>query len=97
MLAVLWVLPLLYAFWTAFHPAEFADQGVTLTGAVARWRISATPGRRRRSRGYFLNTTILVTIILVAQFVLCTPAAFAFAPRRVPWPQHRLRAWCWCS
>ena len=28
---------------------------------------------------YLLNTLILVTLVLVAQFVLCTPAAFAFA------------------
>ena len=24
LLAILWILPLLYAFWTAFHPSEFS-------------------------------------------------------------------------
>ena len=31
--AVLWVLPLLYALWTAFHPAEFATK-VSLTAPL---------------------------------------------------------------
>ena len=26
LLAILWILPLLYAFWTAFHPAEFSTR-----------------------------------------------------------------------
>ena len=28
LLGLLWVLPLLYAFWTAFHPAEFSTRFV---------------------------------------------------------------------
>ena len=31
---------------------------------------------------YLLNTFLMVTLILVAQFVLCTPAAYAFARMR---------------
>jgi sn-glycerol 3-phosphate transport system permease protein len=77
MLGALWVLPLLYAVWTAFHPSAYATHfaplaPLTLDNFVTAW--NAAPFAR-----FFLNTTILVTIILVAQFVLCTPAAFAFA------------------
>lgn len=77
LLAVLWVLPLLYAFWSAFHPAEFATRFVlfaplTLENFSEAW--SQAPFAR-----YYLNTFILVTSILLVQFVLCTLAAFAFA------------------
>ncbi|ODU60224.1 MAG: ABC transporter permease [Acetobacteraceae bacterium SCN 69-10] len=82
MLGIMWVTPLLYAAWTAFHPADFATHfdltaPLTLGNFVRAWQ--AAPFAR-----YFLNTTILVTIILVAQFLLCTPAAFAFARMEFP-------------
>jgi len=77
LLAVLWILPLAYAVWTAFHPAEYAtrfDPMAPLTLENFRNAWSAAPFAR-----YFLNTTILVTIVLAAQLVLCTLAAYAFA------------------
>ncbi len=82
MLAVLWVLPLLYAVWTAFHPSEYATHfslfaPLTLQNFANAWE--AAPFAR-----YFLNTTLLVSLILVAQFLLCTPAAFAFARMNFP-------------
>jgi len=82
LLGLLWVLPLLYAFWTAFHPSEYATHfsllaPLTLDNIANAW--NAAPFAR-----YFLNTTLLVTIILVAQFLLCTPAAFAFARLSFP-------------
>ena len=82
LLGLLWVLPLLYAFWTAFHPPEFAAHfsltaPLTLHSLRLAWE--AAPFAR-----YFLNTTLLVTIILVGQFLLCTPAAFAFARMEFP-------------
>jgi len=82
MLAVLWVLPLLYAVWTAFHPSEYATHfslfaPLTLQNFANAWE--AAPFAR-----YFLNTTLLVSLILVAQFLLCTPAAFAFARMTFP-------------
>ncbi|MFP4274047.1 MAG: carbohydrate ABC transporter permease [Paracoccaceae bacterium] len=81
-LALIWVLPLAYAVWTAFHPAEYEARFVltaplTLENFVKAW--NAAPFAR-----YFLNTFILVTTILVCQFVLCTLAAFAFARYRFP-------------
>ena len=76
-LGILWFLPLIYAFWTAFHPAAYAVRfdifaPLTLENFVKAWQ--AAPFAR-----YFLNTVILVTMILAAQFVLCTLAAYAFA------------------
>lgn len=82
LLAILWVLPLLYAVWTAFHPSEYATHfslfaPLTMQNFTNAWE--AAPFAR-----YFLNTTLLVSLILVAQFVLCTPAAFAFARMEFP-------------
>ena len=82
LLGVLWVLPLLFAAWTAFHPAADATSfnllaPLTLRNFHKAW--VAAPLAR-----YALNTTILVTLVLVAQFVLCTPAAFAFARMEFP-------------
>ena len=82
LLGVVWVLPLLYAVWSAFHPAIYATHfdplaPLTLHNFELAWQ--AAPFSR-----YFLNTVILVTFILVAQFVLCTPAAFAFARLQFP-------------
>ena len=76
LLAILWILPLLYAVWTAFHPSEFSAKfllsaPLTLENFERAW--SAAPFAR-----YFFNTTVLVTMILAAQLVLCTLAAYAF-------------------
>ena len=76
-LALLWILPLAYAVWTAFHPAEFStrfDLTAPLTLDNFRNAWNAAPFAR-----YFLNTTLLVTLILGVQLVLCTLAAYAFA------------------
>ncbi|GMQ76120.1 MAG: carbohydrate ABC transporter permease [Gammaproteobacteria bacterium] len=77
LLAFIWILPLVYAFWSAFHPAEYATRfelfaPLTLDNFAEVW--SQAPFAR-----YYLNTFILVTSILAAQFVLGTLAAFAFA------------------
>ncbi len=76
-LGLLWLLPLVYALWTAVHPAEFAtrfDLAAPLTGEnfVNAWNAAPFPR-------YFLNTFLLVTMILAAQLVLGTLAAYAFA------------------
>src|SRR5438552_992414 len=77
MLGALWILPLLYAVWTAFHPREYSARFVltaplTLQNFADAW--NAAPFAR-----YFVNTFVLVTVILAAQLVLCTLAAYAFA------------------
>jgi sn-glycerol 3-phosphate transport system permease protein len=77
LLGMLWALPLAYAVWTAFHPAQFSTHFVlraplTLENFAKAW--DAAPFAR-----YFVNTILLVTMILAAQLVLCTLAAYAFA------------------
>lgn len=77
LLALLWILPLVYAFWTAFHPAEYATRFSLLTPLTLdnfRRAWEAAPFAR-----YFLNTTLLVAMILAVQLMLGTLAAYAFA------------------
>ncbi len=82
LLGFLWILPLLYAFWTAFHPPEFSTRlalaaPLTLDNFRRAW--DAAPFAR-----YFLNSFMLVTMVLGAQLVLCTLAAYAFARYEFP-------------
>jgi sn-glycerol 3-phosphate transport system permease protein len=82
LLGALWVLPLVYAVWTAFHPGEYStrfvlDAPLTLANFVKAWQ--AAPFAR-----YFLNTVLLVTMVLAAQLVLVTLAAYAFARFEFP-------------
>jgi sn-glycerol 3-phosphate transport system permease protein len=77
LLAILWISPLAYAVWTAFHPGEFSvrftlDAPLTLQNFANAW--NAAPFAR-----YFVNTVALVTMILAAQLVIGTLAAYAFA------------------
>ncbi len=77
LLGALWLLPLAYAVWTAFHPGEFSTRFIptaplTLDNFARAW--AAAPFAR-----YFLNTVLLCALILAAQLVLCTLAAYAFA------------------
>jgi sn-glycerol 3-phosphate transport system permease protein len=77
LLAAFWLLPLLYALWTAFHSPELSTRfaliaPITLDNFARAW--SAAPFAR-----YFLNTFMLVSLILACQLVLCTLAAYAFA------------------
>ena len=59
LLAILWVLPLLYAFWTAFHPAD--SRPVSISPRPGRSRTSCGLGKRRHSPAISLNTFVLVT------------------------------------
>ena len=82
LLGLLWLLPLVYAVWTAFHPAEFSTRFVltaplTLENFEKAW--AAAPFAR-----YFLNTMALVAMVLAAQLVLVTLAAYAFARFEFP-------------
>jgi sn-glycerol 3-phosphate transport system permease protein len=77
LVALLWILPLAYALWTAIHPGAYAARFVptaplTADNFVNAW--NAAPFAR-----YFLNTFLLCAMILAAQLVLCTLAAYAFA------------------
>lgn len=75
--AFIWGLPLLYALWAAVHPSAYAAHldftaPLTLDNFKRAWE--AAPFGR-----YFINTIILVIGIMIAQFVVCTFAAFALA------------------
>ena len=77
LLAALWLSPLLYAFWAAFHPVQYATRfdplaPVSLANFARAWTYAPFPR-------HFLNTVLLVTMILGAQLVLCTLAGYAFA------------------
>lgn len=81
-LGFLWILPLLYAIWTAFHAAEYSTRftllaPLTLENFKRAWE--AAPFAR-----YFLNSFLLVTMVLGCQLVLCTLAAYAFARYEFP-------------
>jgi len=76
-LALVWVSPLLYAFWAAFHTNEYAINfeilaPLTLSNFAEAW-VQAPFAR------YFLNTFLIVSSILIVQFIVCTLAAYAFA------------------
>ncbi|MEJ2630679.1 MAG: carbohydrate ABC transporter permease [Acidihalobacter sp.] len=80
LLAALWIMPLLFALWAAFH--SFADAThfnplapLTLDNFVRAW--NAAPFAR-----YFLNTFLMVSMTLVAQLVIGSLAAYAFARYR---------------
>jgi sn-glycerol 3-phosphate transport system permease protein len=81
-LALLWILPLVYAIWTAFHSQEYSARftlfaPLTLDNFRRAW--AAAPFAQ-----YFLNTMLLVTMILLAQLVLSTLAAYAFSRYSFP-------------
>ena len=80
LLALLWILPLVYAVWTAFHPSDVStrfDLSAPWTLQNFRHAWEAAPFAR-----YFLNTFMLVSLILAVQLLLSTLAAFAFARYR---------------
>ncbi len=76
-IAILWISPLIYAIWAAFHPNEYAihfELFAPLTLDNFREALSQAPFLR-----YGLNTFILVTMLLASQLVICTLAAYAFS------------------
>jgi sn-glycerol 3-phosphate transport system permease protein len=82
MLGALWILPLVWAVWRAIHPAsDLTTSNLLIPPTLQNFAVAwgAAPLDR-----YMANTVILVSMVLTAQFVLCTPAAFAFARLRFP-------------
>lgn len=79
-LAGMWLAPLLFAVWAAVHPFAFATHfdllaPLTLDNFTRAW--ATAPFAR-----YFLNTFLVVSMTLVAQLVICSLAAYAFARYR---------------
>lgn len=82
LLALLWISPLVFAFWAAFHSTSDAVNfnilgAWTLKNFQTAW--NGAPWLK-----YFRNTFLLVTVVLIGQFILCTLAGYAFAQLRFP-------------
>lgn len=82
LLGILWVFPLLWAVWSAIHPPSVSHAfdpfaPLTLRNFQTAWDMAPFGT-------YMANTVVLVSLVLAAQFLLCTPAAFAFARMRFP-------------
>jgi sn-glycerol 3-phosphate transport system permease protein len=77
LLGILWIMPLLYAFWAAFHPPEYATKfalfaPLTLDNFYTAWD-------QAPFMSYMLNTVIITTLILASQLFVCTLAGYALA------------------
>ncbi|WP_121060797.1 carbohydrate ABC transporter permease [Chachezhania antarctica] len=83
LVALIWIAPLLFAFWAAFHNVSDAIN----FNLTAPWTMEnfATAWDGAPWLRYFLNTFLLVTIVLIGQFILCTLAGFAFAQIEIPY------------
>ena len=82
LLAIVWAAPLLYSVWAAFHlPGDSTtfDLAAPLSLKNFAYVWSAAPFPT-----YFLNTFLLVSLIIVVQFTLSTLAGYAFARFRFP-------------
>ena len=82
LLGLIWILPLLWAAWCALHAPVAAlnfdiSSPITLRNFARAW--NAAPFAHA-----MLNTLLVALIALTAQFLLCTPAAFAFARLEFP-------------
>ncbi len=80
LLGLAWIFPLLYAFWAALHPPEYATS-FSLFAPLSLENFSTAWDQAPFMR-YMLNTVIITTMILVSQLVLCTLAAYALARMR---------------
>lgn len=82
LLAIVWISPLVFAVWAAFHTPDGAlsfDIRAPLTLDNFRVAWEGAPWPR-----YFLNTVLLVSVILAGQLTLCTLAGYAFARFQFP-------------
>ena len=80
--AIIWIAPLLFAFWAAFHSTSDAVN-------FNLWSVWTLDNFRTARDGapwlrYFMNTFLLVTIVLIGQFFFTTLAGFAFAKLEFP-------------
>lgn len=82
LLAIIWISPLLFAFWAAFHTTSDAvNFRLAAPWTLDNFRVAWAGAPWLR---YFLNTFLLVSVVLAGQFVLTTLAGFAFAQLRFP-------------
>ena len=83
LLAIIWIAPLVYAFWAAFHSTS-DTVGLDL---LAPWTLDnfRTAWEGAPWLRYFMNTFLLVTLILIGQFIVTTLAGYAFAQVDLPY------------
>ena len=81
-LAIVWISPLVFAVWAAFHTTSDAVN-FNLAGAwtLENFRVAwdGAPWLR-----YFFNSFLLVTVVLAGQLVVTTLAGYAFAQFQFP-------------
>jgi sn-glycerol 3-phosphate transport system permease protein len=82
LLAIVWISPLIFAVWAAFHTPDGAlsfrlNAPLTLDNFRVAWESAPWPR-------YFLNTVLLVSVILIGQLTICTLAGYAFARFEFP-------------
>ncbi|WP_191599995.1 carbohydrate ABC transporter permease [Marinomonas algicola] len=80
LLALAWIFPLLYAFWAAFHSAEYTTHfslfaPIELSNFYTAWQ-------QAPFLHYMVNTFAITTLTLISQLIVCTLAAYALA--RIP-------------
>ena len=82
LLAIIWIAPLLFAFWAATHSTSDAvNLNIFSPWTLENFRVAWAGAPWLK---YFINTFMLVTIILIGQFFLTTLAGFAFAKLNFP-------------
>jgi len=82
LLAFVWITPLLFAFWAAFHTTSDAvNLNIAAPWTLDNFRTAWAGAPWLR---YFLNTFLLVTVVLIGQFFVTTLAGFAFAKVQFP-------------
>ncbi|WP_321314944.1 carbohydrate ABC transporter permease [Halarcobacter sp.] len=76
-LAIIWILPLIYTFWAAFHEEKYSSNFTLFAPLSTQAFFDAWI--QAPFLQYLINTFLLVTLILIGQMILCTLAAYAFA------------------
>lgn len=76
-LAVLWLMPILYALWAAVHNSAFVTQ-FSISAPLTLENFKTAWGQAPFLR-YMFNTVVITAMILVAQLVICTLSAYALA------------------
>lgn len=77
LLALLWLLPILYALWAALHEGQFTTHFVW--DAPLTWHNFQTAWAQAPFLRYMLNTVLIAAVILAFQLVIATLAAYALA------------------
>ena len=80
--ALVWISPLVFALWAAFHaPTDAINFNLAAPWTLENFRTAWAGAPWPR---YFLNTFFLVSMVLAGQFFLCTLAGYAFAQVDIP-------------